>query len=260
MDSYSIFSKWYDEFMDEVPYDEWCDFIVKILCENGIKEGIVCELGSGTGNMTERMAMKGYDMIGIDASEEMLSEAQNKRMDSDNEKIKNILYLCQDMRSFELYGTVSAVISSFDSINYVLDDEELTETFKLVNNYLDPEGLFVFDFNTRHNYEIIAESEGGSDEIGDVTYIWNNVYDEESHINEHELTMFVPTDEDEGLYKKYSEYHYQRGYSLDEIKDFLQKAGLRFERAYDGYDFSEVRADSTRIFVVAREFGKKKKN
>lgn len=256
MESYTAFSQWYDEFMDEVPYDEWCDFIDGILKENGIGDGIVCELGSGTGNMTERMARKGYDMIGIDNSEEMLMKAQEKRMESDEEAIKKILYLCQDMRSFELFGTVRAIYSSFDSVNYVLEDEEITETFRLANNYLDPKGIFIFDFNTKLNYEKLSETMAGSDVIGDVTYIWNNCFDEESRVNEHELTMFVPEDEDEGLYRKYSEFHYQRGYTLDEIKEFLKKAGLVFEKAYDGYDFSEAKEDSTRLFVVARESGK----
>lgn len=256
MESYTAFSQWYDEFMDEVPYDEWCDFIVKVLKENGINEGIVCELGSGTGNMTEKMAVRGYDMIGIDSSAEMLSVAQTKRMDSDNEAIKKILYLCQDMRNFELYGTVAAVFSSFDSINYILDEEELVDTFKLINNYLDPKGVFVFDFNTRVNYERIAESDGGFDEIGGVTYIWSNCYDEESHVNEHELIMFVPESDESDLYEKCCEYHYQRGYSLEEIKALIKKAGLEFVKAYDGYDFSEAKEDSMRIFVVARESGK----
>lgn len=256
MDSYSHFATLYDEFMEDVPYDEWCDFIVRILKENQITDSLVCELGSGTGNITERMALKGYDMIGIDNSDEMLSVAQNKRTESDDERIKKILYLCQDMREFELYGTVSAFISSFDSINYLLEDGEVEETFRLVNNYLDPKGLFIFDFNTDANYRKLDEAAAGSDVIDDVTFTWCNTYDEDQRINEHELSFFVPSAEDSDLYRKYTEYHYQRGYKLEEIKDMLKKSGLVFEKAYDGYSFEEADEESSRIYVVARESGK----
>lgn len=257
MDSYSAFSKWYDEFMEEVPYDEWCEFICGLLKKDGIEDGIICELGSGTGNMTERMALKGYDMIGIDLSPEMLAVAEQKKALSGDESVEKILYLCQDMRDLELFGTVAAVYSSFDSVNYILEDDEIIETFRLVNNYLDPKGLFIFDFNTKLNYMNLADSPAGSDVIGDVTYVWNNCFDEESLINEHELTMFVPEEGEENLYRKYSEFHYQRGYTLEEIKEFIKESGMIFEAAFDGYEFGEATEESTRIFVVARESGKK---
>ena len=144
MEQYTDFAMVYDKFMDETPYEKWCENVVNELQNYDIKDGLVLELGCGTGSMTELMAAKGYDMIGIDCAQEMLNIAYDKKEKSGYD----ILYLNQDMREFELYGTVRAVISVCDSVNYLLMDEDLIECFKLVNNYLDPKGIFFFDFNT----------------------------------------------------------------------------------------------------------------
>mgnify|MGYP003164972605 CR=1 FL=1 len=133
MEAYTSFARVYDIFMDNVPYKEWADYLGKILKEYGIDDGLVLDLGCGTGSMTEMLASSGYDMIGVDNAEEMLEIAMEKKVESGHD----ILYLLQDMREFELYGTVRAVISACDSVNYITDDEDLTEVFRLVNNYLD---------------------------------------------------------------------------------------------------------------------------
>lgn len=255
MESYTDFSKWYDEFMEDVPYEEWCSYITDILANEGITEGIVCELGAGTGNFTEKLAKAGFDMIGIDNSLEMLTVAQEKRDASEDEQIKNIMYLCQDMREFELYGTVAAVVSVCDSINYILEDEEVTEVFRLCNNYLDPKGLLIFDFNTEYKYREVIGDSVIADNTEEASFIWENYYDDETRINEYEVTFFVPANE-EGLYRKFSEYHYQKGYTLEEMKAFIKKAGMIFVNAYDADGFGEVSEYSERIIVVARESGK----
>ena len=115
MEAYTGFAQVYDTFMDNVPYEEWTDYYKEILREHGIMDGIVLDLGCGTGSMTELLAEQGYDMIGVDNSEEMLDLAMEKRAASG----QDILYLLQDMRKFELYGTVRAVISACDSVNYL---------------------------------------------------------------------------------------------------------------------------------------------
>ena len=146
MESYTGFAEFYDLFMDNIPYEEWSKYLISLLKENNINDGIVLDIGCGTGNITEFLAKAGYDMIGIDNSEDMLMEAMNKRYDTG----LDILYLCQDMRDFELYGTVAAAVSICDSMNYILEYDDLVNVFKLVNNYLDPNGLFIFDLNTIH--------------------------------------------------------------------------------------------------------------
>ena len=150
MEAYGKFARVYDLFMDNIDYEEWADYIQKHLEEQGIRDGLVLELGCGTGTMTGLLAQKGYDMIGVDNSEEMLAEAMEKKMESG----QDILYLLQDMQEVELYGTVRAVVSVCDSLNYLTEKEDLLQVFRLVNNYLDPGGVFLFDMNTIHKWEI----------------------------------------------------------------------------------------------------------
>ena len=148
MEAYTAFAEVYDAFMDNIPYEKWADYVHGLLEEYGIKDGLVLELGCGTGSLTELLAVMGYDMIGVDSSGDMLGTAMEKRERSG----LDILYLLQDMREFELYGTVRAVVSVCDSMNYITEYEDLTQVFRLVNNYLDPGGMFIFDLNTEYKY------------------------------------------------------------------------------------------------------------
>lgn len=250
MEAYTSFAKVYDTFMDNVPYDEWADYIEDRLKEYGIEDGLVLDLGCGTGSITEKMAEKGYDMIGVDYSGEMLEIAMEKREESGHD----ILYLMQDMREFELYGTVRAIISACDSVNYILDDEDLEEVFRLVNNYLDPEGIFLFDFNTEYKYKEILGNQTIAEEREECSFIWDNFYDEEEQVNEYQLTLFVQEEDD--LYRKYQEEHLQRAYTLDIIKELIEASGLVFIKAYDAYTLEEPNEYSERICVVAKECGK----
>ena len=252
MEAYTSFAVVYDTFMDNVPYEEWADYLWKLLREYGIAAGLVLELGCGTGSMTELLASKGYDMIGVDNSEDMLELAMEKRIESGHD----ILYLLQNMQEFELYGTVRAVVSVCDSVNYVTDEEELTEVFRLVNNYLDPQGVFIFDFNTEYKYQEILGEQVIAEEREECSFIWDNYYDEEQKINEYELTLFVQSQEDPELYRKYQEVHYQRAYTLERIRNLIEKAGLRYVTAYDAYTKDAPLYTSERICVVAQECGK----
>ena len=135
-------------FMDNVPYRKWGQYLNSILREYGVSDGLVLDLGCGTGSMTEILADFGYDMIGVDNSEEMLEIAAEKKLHSGHD----ILYLHQDMREFELYGTVRAVVSVCDVLNYITEPKDLERVFYWVNNYLDPGGIFFFDFNTDYKY------------------------------------------------------------------------------------------------------------
>ncbi|MCD8195552.1 MAG: class I SAM-dependent methyltransferase, partial [Lachnospiraceae bacterium] len=185
MEAYTGFAKVYDLFMDDVPYEEWCGYLTDILCEYGVSEGLICELGCGTGQMTELLAEAGYDMIGIDQSEEMLEEAVQKRAESGHD----ILYLQQDMREFELYGTVRAIVCVCDSLNYVLREEEILGILRAAaRNYLDYGGLFIFDLNTEYKYREILGEQTIAENREEGSFIWENYYDEESMINEYNLT------------------------------------------------------------------------
>ena len=191
MDSYTGFAEFYDLFMDNIPYEEWSNYLISLLKEYNVNDGIVLDMGCGTGNITEFLARAGYDMIGIDNSEDMLMEAMNKRYDSG----LDILYLCQDMRDFELYGTVAAAVSICDSMNYIIDYKDLVKVFSLVNNYLDPNGLFIFDLNTIHKYKTMGDCTIAENrETG--SFIWENSYFPDKKLNQYDLTIFAK-DEDE---------------------------------------------------------------
>lgn len=250
MASYESFARVYDMFMDNIPYEEWCRYLHQLLEKYGIRDGLILELGCGTGSMTELLAAKGYDMIGVDNSMEMLEIAMEKKDASGH----NILYLLQDMREFELYGTVRAVVSVCDSMNYITDEEDLLEVFRLVNNYLDPGGIFIFDLNTIYKYQEVLGERVIAENRKESSFIWENWYDEEEQVNEYDLTLFI--ENQEGLYEKYEETHYQKAYSLECITGLLQEAGLKVEAIYDAFTFDAPREDSERVYVAAREMAK----
>lgn len=288
MEAYTDFAQVYDELMDETPYEEWCDYLVTLLEKHGAakndigvtkekdetdaecmeknlaqERNTILDLGCGTGTLTELLARRGYDMIGIDNAQEMLQIAIEKRERSG----LPILYLLQDMREFELYGTVGAVISVCDSLNYLLEEQDIIKTFRLVNNYLYPQGLFIFDFNTVYKYaQVIGDATIAENRV-DCSFIWENYYHEAEEINEYDLTVFVAekrsvpgADEpDDGgqaepaWFRRFQEVHYQRGYRLEQMMDFLVQAGLSFVEAIDADTHGEVTGESERIYVVARK-------
>lgn len=209
----------------------------------------ILDLGCGTGTLTELFARRGYEMIGIDSAEEMLQIAMDKREASG----LDILYLRQDMREFELYGTVGAVISVCDSVNYLLQEEEIVQTFRLVNNYLFPGGVFIFDFNTVYKYKEVIGDTTIAENRETCSFIWDNYYHEEEEINEYDLTIFVREDAEPERYRRFQETHYQRGYRLEQMKDCLRRAGMVFLEAVDADTHETVTDQSERIYVVARK-------
>ena len=231
----------------------WKDYVVEIFKKHNKPNatGIIAELGCGTGNMTTRLYNKGYDMIGIDFSEQMLSVAREKSN-------SNILYIEQDMTEFELYGTVDAIVSFCDSINYITEKADLLQVFKLVNNYLHPKGLFVFDINTVYKFKNILGDNCFCQTTEDKAFTWENYFDEESSINEFYTNFFIKNSNN--TYDRYEEYHYEKAYSIEEIKELIELAGMEYIGCYDELSFNAPKAESQRIFFVAREKGKENKN
>ena len=252
MSAYEKFAQVYDLFMDNIDYEGWAEYVTDRLREYEITDGLVRELGCGTGTMTGLLAGKGYDMIGVDNSEEMLAEAMEKRVESG----QDILYLLQDMQEFELYGTVRAVVSVCDSLNYITDRDELRHVFELVNNYLDPEGIFLFDMNTVHKYRDLLGDTTIAENRDEGSFIWDNSYDEEEGLNYYELAVFLPRED--GLYEKSEEVHCQKAYPQEEIETLIKEAGMELLAVYDAYTLNPATEDSERLFFVAREKGKKK--
>lgn len=257
--SYGDFAYVYDELMDATPYEFWCDRIEELIKKYGVSKpdrnatdvldserNLVLDLGCGTGTLTEMLYERGYDCIGVDNSESMLNVAMEKKAKNGYE----ILYLLQDMRELELYSTIGTVISVCDSVNYLLEEEDLLQTFLLVNNYLFPGGIFIFDFNTEYKYREIIGDTTIAENREDCSFIWDNIYDEETCINEYDLTVFVK--EKGKLFRRFTETHYQRGYTPAQIKKLLTKAGMTVLEMTDSDCGGAVTETSERVCVVAK--------
>ena len=248
MDAYTGFAEVYDQFMENVPYEKWRDLIVAELKKEGIEDGLILDLGCGTGTLTRMLAQAGYDMIGVDGSQEMLIEAREKTEDT------GILYLCQDMREFELYGTVRAIVSTCDTMNYLLTPEDFIRTLRLANNYLDPGGVFIFDLNTLYKFREIMGNTTIAENDEDASFIWDNYFDEETGRNEYDLTLFIR--QENGLYERVSEVHEEQGYTPEQIREYITRSGMEYVRTFDAESGDVPEATSEKVFYVVREHGK----
>ena len=247
MEAYSEFANVYDIFMEDTPYEEWYKFIKTCIKEQEVTVQSVCELGCGTGKMTMLFAKSGCDVIGIDYSPEMLMVAQDRAFEEE----VSILYLMQDMSEFEINRRVDLICSCCDSINYLLEEDEVKSTFERVETYLAPNGLFIFDMNTPYKYKEVLGNQIFADQTDEAAYIWENFYDEEEEINEYEVSFFIK--DEEGKYERTIENHYQRAYSKEYICSLLEEVGLEVIQMYDNYSKQSVSHKTQRITYVARK-------
>ena len=246
---YDAIAHVYEKLNSEIDYSKWADFIEACFDKHlGERPSLVLDLACGTGTMTRELARRGYDMIGIDGSSDMLSEAYLKK-----EEGERTLYLNQDMREFELYGTVGAVTCCLDSINYLLCEEDVKKTFSLVHNYLDPDGLFLFDVNTPYKFENIYSDNAYilEDEIDGTAVFcgWQNSYDRQSGICDFYLSLF---EENEGAYLRFDEHQQEKCYTKDTLSQILENCGFELLGVVGGYDFSEPEANCERWYFIAR--------
>ena len=254
-EGYNAIASVYDKFNAEIDYKKWANFIEASFDRYLEKRPeLVLDLACGTGKMTRELSLRGYDMIGVDGSEQMLSVASDGNYDEDLNKIHEILYLLQDMRSFELYGTVGAVVSCLDSINYLVEDGDLEKTLKSVHNYLDPDGLFLFDVNSPYKFREIYGDNAYilEDEIdGCAVYCgWQNCFDEKSGICDFYLTLF--SENEDGTYSRSEEEQKERMYTLEQLKNALETSGFEFLGAFANYDFGEIEETTPRFYIAAR--------
>ena len=255
LEAYTGFASVYDEFMDDIDYEAWCDYLIRLLYEYNIKDGIIAELGCGTGNATQILAQNGYDVIGIDLSREMLGVATDKLYrDSPGESASSkqqgsVIYVCQDICNLQLPYKVNGMVSICDSMNYIVDYNDFLRVLKNVKKYLNPGGVFIFDLKTRKYFSDIGESVIAEDRV-QCSFIWDNFFDAGSNVNEYRLSLFVQ--EEDGKYRKVVEEHYQRAYLLKEIKEAARESELVIEAIYDAFTKESISEESDRIYIILK--------
>lgn len=243
---YNNFAYVYDKLTLDIDYKKWADYVENIFKKHEQSASMVLELGCGTGSFGIEMARRGYDMICLDLSPEMLDCASEK---AEKEGV-DILFLNQNMCSFELYGTVDVIVCLLDSFNYLTSPVQVRKLLKLVQNYLNPGGLFIFDVNTRYKFENTIADNLFYEIDDDITYIWENSYNPKTKKARFDLTFFVKQDE---LYERFDETHYERAYSDEEIMDFIKNSDMEFVCKYGELNLKKPLPTSQRNFYVCRK-------
>lgn len=233
---------YYDQLVQFIDYPGWVRYISEIFRRYGRRPRFILDLACGTGNVAVLLAQQGFKMVGLDRSKEMLDRLQSKVPSG------GIELICADMREFKLLKPVDACICLFDSLNYLLEIEDLERCFRSVLGSLEPAGLFVFDMNTIYGLANYWDDQVWIREVGDIYSIWQNRYDPVRRISTLYLTLFVRQGDG---YKRVDEVHKERGYELSEIEAALRRAGFKRSRMYHHLTFDPPTPSTIRVMVVA---------
>lgn len=247
---YEQFALLYDELMNDVPYEKWVEFTKQSLTQAGMKAAKILDVACGTGNVTLPLVKEGYDVVGVDLSEEMLTVAQQKL----GEARHMIPFYQQDMRELDVPGEFDCVTIFCDSLNYVLQEEGIQETFRRVYHHLHKDGLFLFDVHSLYKIHHIFQNETYTVNGDEIALIWNCFPGEESDSVEHDLTFFV-RDEEDDVYHRFDELHMQRAYTVEDVTKWLEESGFTVLRVTGDFERTEVTEQTERIFFMAKKNG-----
>lgn len=252
MAGYGDFAYYYDMLTENVDYEKRCEYISNLLAGNGARKGILLDLACGTGTMSFLLCDKGYDVIGVDASEEMLSVAQEKKMENG----KDVMFLCQRMEELDLFGTINAAVCTLDSINHITDEETVKKVFSKVSLFMEDKGVFIFDVNTPYKHREILGDNTFIYDMDDVYCVWQNSTDKDTLLTEVSLDIFErDTDEEEDVYYRYSEEFSEKGYELSEIRKWLTEYKFEVLGVYEELTKNNVGENTQRAVFVARKHG-----
>ncbi len=247
MESYKEFSNIYDSLiLQDVDYKQWADYYFKLFAKYKVDPKLVLDLGCGTGSLTCEMSKRGCEMIGVDLSEDMLLIAQEKAM----EQGQNIIFLNQDMSKFKLYGSVNAIISSLDCVNYLTRESQLKSLFRQVAFYLEPDGVFIFDVNSEYKMKKILGNNTFTYDTEDIFYVWESKFNEKTNVCDYHLTFFENDDE---VYFRTDEHQKQRLYTYEEIEHAAQSAGLKIAACYGDKTLRKPSKKCERFFYIIRK-------
>lgn len=244
--SYDDFSRFYDRLTDNVEYEKRADYFCRLLSMCGITEGILLDLGCGTGSMSVKMAEKGFDVIGVDSSIGMLNAAQQKMFESG----KRMLLLNQNMQEIDLYGTVDCAICVLDGINHLPCGEDVAETFKKVSLFMNKGGAFAFDVNTIHKHKNVLADNAFIYDCDGFFCAWQNNYNPEDNSVDITLDFF---EEEDGVYYRCGESFFEKAYELSRISEWLEHAGFEVVGIYDDMTTESVKPDSERAVFLAKK-------
>lgn len=213
MEAYSSLANKYDDLTTDVPYEEFVEIYKSAFREKSGEFSLLLDLCCGTGTMTKLLLDEGFDMIAVDASEDMLMEARQKCGD--------ILALCQDATELDLFGTVDAAISSLDSINYI-DPQNFNKVLRRLHYFIRPDGLFIFDIRPE---SWLKDMDGMTsvDETDDTLCLWRADFDDDINALTYGIDLFV--EDENGKWDRSFEEHIEYVYTLDFIKDQLEMCG-----------------------------------
>ena len=245
--AYQEFAYFYDEFNGAADYDALFAYVTGELKAHGIQDGIVADFGCGTGELTLMLAQAGYDMIGVDVSEEMLSVLREKADELD--MTGRILLLRQDLLSLDLYGTIDACVCCLDSINYVTRPSVLLRAFQRVHLFLNPGGLFLFDVNTPDKLRDM-DGQVFLDETEDTYCVWRAEFSERRRICTYFMDIFQRRGE---VWLRGEELHEEYAYEAAELAEYLRRAGFSAVRQYGDKKLRAPKPGEGRMFFTARK-------
>lgn len=246
--SYGIFSSVYDILTENVPYEKIANKICSLLHESRVDGGLLLDLGCGTGTLSFLLENKGFDVIGVDASEDMLMVANEKKYEEDS----NTMFLCQNAEDLDLFGTIDCAVSVLDTVNHIDTLEKVKESFEKVSLFMNMGGIFIFDINTPYKHENILSNNTFIYDMDEVYCAWQNSYNKESSTTTIDLDFFIKN-EDDDLYERYSESFCEYAYEPQEILTILENCGFEVINTYDDYSDNPVNTETQRITVVAKK-------
>lgn len=245
--AYGVFAEFYDELTQNVDYGAKADYLCKIFDKFGHKTGYVLDLACGTGTLTIELKKRGIDIYGADSSFEMLAEAQHK---AEGENL-DILFICQKMQSLNLYGTINTCVCTLDSINHLNGKAQVQKAFDKVSDFMEKDGLFVFDVNTLHKHRSVLGNNTFVYDTDSVYCVWQNTFDDRNYSVQIDLDFFIPDGE---IYFRSSESFKEYAYSVEEIETMLNNSGFDVLDFYNDMTFLKPVDDLTqRITFVAKK-------
>ena len=246
--SYGIFSSVYDILTENVEYERIANKICSLLHKNGVDGGLLLDLGCGTGTLSFLLEEQGFDVIGVDASEDMLMVANEKKYEENS----SALFLCQKAEELDLFGTIDCAVSVLDTINHFYRMEWVAEAFAKVSLFMNMGGIFIFDINTPYKHEKILGNNTFVYDTDQVYCVWQNSYDDKNAKTDIDLDFFIKNEDDES-FERYSESFSEYAYQPKDIFSMLEQCGFEILGTYDDYSDNGVNEETQRITVVAKK-------